>query len=288
MPSHKLSTVKTDKYNIFGYSVAGEESVVAVPELGVCFDAGKAPEHIIPIDNLLLTHGHIDHSAGIAYYLSHRQFSDQTPGTVFAESSVIDKLKQLAQIWSELDGSRIEANFIKVQAGQYYPIKPRLYVVPFKTRHNRDSYGYTVVEVRQKLKEEYLGLSSPEIVELKKKGTEITYQLEIPLVSYTGDTAYSDYSSIELVRKSEVFITECTFFEHDHLERAKAGKHIHISELEDMLAPLECKTIILTHFSQRTNIGEAKSILKKTLPDEIYRKIIILMDGYRNNGYQKV
>ena len=34
------------------------------------------------IDNLCLTHGHMDHAAGVAYYLSQRHFVGNSPGRV--------------------------------------------------------------------------------------------------------------------------------------------------------------------------------------------------------------
>ncbi|GAI16171.1 unnamed protein product, partial [marine sediment metagenome] len=64
MPSHNLAYIKIDELEIIGYSVAAEETVVAMPQLDVCFDIGKAPNQIIPINNILLTHGHMDHAAG--------------------------------------------------------------------------------------------------------------------------------------------------------------------------------------------------------------------------------
>jgi len=64
MPSHNLAHIKIDDLEIIGYSVAGEETVVAVPQLDICFDVGKAPDQIIPINHILLTHGHMDHAAG--------------------------------------------------------------------------------------------------------------------------------------------------------------------------------------------------------------------------------
>jgi len=82
MASHNLARLKIDDYDIVGYSVAGEETVVSMPQLDVCFDIGKAPDQLISINNVLLTHGHIDHAAGIAYYLSHRKFCGQKAGTV--------------------------------------------------------------------------------------------------------------------------------------------------------------------------------------------------------------
>ena len=49
MPSHNLAYTKIDELEIIGYSVAGEETVVAMPQLDVCFDIGKAPNQIVPI-----------------------------------------------------------------------------------------------------------------------------------------------------------------------------------------------------------------------------------------------
>ena len=79
MPSHNLASIKIDDLEIIGYSVAGEETVVAVPQLDVCFDIGKAPDQIIPINNVLITHGHMDHAAGFAYYLSTRVIAFANP-----------------------------------------------------------------------------------------------------------------------------------------------------------------------------------------------------------------
>ncbi len=79
MPSHNLSQIQIDDLDVIGYSVAGEETVIAVPQLDVCFDMGKAPDQVIPINHILLTHGHMDHSAGFAYYLSQ---SEQTPSAI--------------------------------------------------------------------------------------------------------------------------------------------------------------------------------------------------------------
>ncbi|MGE4286841.1 MAG: MBL fold metallo-hydrolase [Phycisphaerae bacterium] len=284
MPSHRLHRVETDKFDILGYSVAGEETVIAIPGLDVCFDIGKAPEQVIPINNMLLTHGHIDHTSGIAYYLSHRQFCDQRPGTVYGDKFVVEHIERLAELWGELDGSRIPAKYEAVEEGKYYRIKQNLFIVPFKTRHNHDSWGYTIVERRKKLRSEYLGLDQKAIVKLKNEGVNLTVGIEIPLVSFTGDTAFAPYWENALVRDSEVLIIECTFFEPDHKEKAKAGKHLHITELAEMLAQMNNKKIVLTHFSQRTHIRDAKKRLEEVMPAYIFEKTVILMDYGRQNS----
>ena len=91
MPSHNLAKIEIDDLELIGYSVAGEESVVAIPQLDVCFDIGKAPDQVISINNVLLTHGHMDHAAGIAYYLSHRNFCGMSPGTIVAPKALLPR-----------------------------------------------------------------------------------------------------------------------------------------------------------------------------------------------------
>ncbi|MHC4258768.1 MAG: hypothetical protein ACYSUH_10480 [Planctomycetota bacterium] len=64
MPSHYLAKISIDDLDVLGYSVAGEETVIGMPQLDVCFDIGKAPDQLIALNHVLLTHGHMDHAHG--------------------------------------------------------------------------------------------------------------------------------------------------------------------------------------------------------------------------------
>ena len=173
MPSHNLAHIKIDNLEIVGYSVAGEETVVAMPQLDVCFDIGKAPDQIIPINHILLTHGHMDHAAGLAYYLSHRNFCGMSPGTILAPQNLLEPIKEIIDAWGRLDGNKVPANLVGVKAGDEYQIKPNLIARVFPTKHSKGSVGFSVIEKRKKLKPEYNNLTGPQIVELKKEGIEI-------------------------------------------------------------------------------------------------------------------
>ncbi len=285
MSSHNLSQITLDGLDLQGYSVAGEESVIGMPQLDVCFDIGKAPDQIIPIQNILLTHGHMDHAAGIAYYLSHRNFLKMTPGVVLTPPNTIDSLNQILQAWGRLDGSRIPAQLVPMRPGDEYKVKPNLFVRAFPTKHTRESIGFCVIERRKKLRPEYHDLSGPQLVQLKKKGVSIDSPLEIPIVTYLGDTSYVDFSQLDYVANSQILIAECTFFEDEHTDRADAGRHMHIDEFGPLLERMNNRYIVITHLTQRTSVGQARAMLRKRLPSDVFKKIYFLMDRkYRQFG----
>ncbi len=279
MASHNLAQIKIDDLEIIGYSVAGEETVVAMPQLDVCFDVGKAPDQIISINHILLTHGHMDHAAGIAYYLSQRNFCGQSAGTILAPKNLLGSIRDVIDAWTRLDGNQIPANLVGVKAGDEYQIKPNLFARVFPTKHTKGSVGYTVVERRKKLKPEYTKLGGPQIVELKKQGVEIDYPLEIPIVTYLGDTQYVDFSQLEYIVNSKILIAECTFYEGEHTTRAEAGKHMHIDEFAGLLDKLNNEHTIITHTTQRTPMREIRKILKESLPKDMYDKVVLFMDN---------
>jgi len=275
--SHNLAYIEIDGLEIMGYSVAGEETVVAMPQLDVCFDIGKAPNQIIPINNILLTHGHMDHAAGIAYYLSHRNFCGQSPGTILAPENLLGPMREIIDAWSRLDGNKIPAHLVGVKAGDEYQIKPNLFARVFPTKHSRGSVGYSVIEKRKKLKPEYSQLTGPQIVKLKKQGIKIDYPLEIAIVTYLGDTQYVDFSQLKYIVESKILIAECTFYTEEHVEKAEAGRHMHVNEFAMLLEKLQNEHIVITHTTQRTSMRDIRKILRQTLSEEKYRKVTPLM-----------
>jgi len=267
MPSHNLAHIKIDDLEIIGYSVAGEETVVAMPQLDVCFDIGKAPDQIISINNMLLTHGHMDHAAGFAYYLSQRKFCGIAPGTIYAPQNLLAPMREIIDAWGRLG----------VKAGEEYQIKPNLFIRVFPTKHGIGSVGYSVIEKRKKLKTEYSSLTGPQLVELKKQEIQIDYPLEVPIVTYIGDTQYVDYSQLNYIKESKILIAECTFYETDHTGRAEAGKHMHINEFAQLIEKLQNEHIIIAHTTQRTPMREIHKILKEALSPETYSRTTLLM-----------
>ena len=273
----QLSQVKFDDFTLAGYSVAGEESVILAPELDVAFDIGKCPRQALRINHVLLSHGHMDHAAGVAYYFSQRDFQGIGDGVMLAAHALVGPLTGLMAAVAEVEGHPSPHRFVGMGDGDDYEIRRGLLARAFSTRHLGTSLGFAVIEVRHKLKDEYLDLTGPEIVELKKRGVEIARRVEIPLVAYLGDTAKANYSALPHVRDARALLIECTFFDDDHVSRARAGRHLHVTDLPEVLEGCNNERIVITHVTRRTNLAEARKILRKTLPAEINRRVTFLM-----------
>ena len=114
--------------------------------------------------------------------------------------------------------------------------------------------------------------------ELKERGVEITRTLEIPLIAYLGDTQPGPHLVREDVRKAQIVICECTFFEPDHKDRAKVGMHMHVDDIAEWIRVLECQNLIIVHVSRRTDLGYARKRLAQAVGEELEKKVLFMMD----------
>ena len=274
---YELSQVRVGEFTLAGYSVAGEEAVVVAPELDCVFDIGRCPREALTVNHLLLTHGHMDHVAGLPYYFAQRDFQGIAGGVAVVPKGLVAPIRELMSAWGRVEGHVPPYELAGVADGDDYEVRRGLIARAFATRHVAGSLGYSLVDVRQKLKEEYLGLSGPQIVELKKSGVEITNRVEVPLVAYLGDTGKANYSHLPHVANAQALLIECTFFDDEHLHRARVGKHVHVSDLPEMLEGMNNERIILLHLTRRTNMGAAKRILHKGLRKDILERVTFLM-----------
>ncbi len=263
---------------LVGFSLAGEESVVAAPEYNVCFDVGRAPQEVVSIDNICLTHGHMDHAAGVAYYLSQRTFIGNAPGRVIVHRSLAQPIQKLMDIWSDIEGHPSPGQICGVEHLEDVDIRRGLVVRAFTVNHSGPSLGYSIIEKRHRLKAEFTGKSGPQLVALKQRGVEIEDRIEVPLVTYTGDTALGRFLDLDFVRDSRVFIVECTFFDHEHVVRARAGRHIHVEDLPKVCAAIPNGQILLMHLTRRTDFRLAKHILERTLNSDDHPRVSFLME----------
>lgn len=261
-----------------GISLAGEETVIVLPEFGVGFDIGRAPRESVFMDCICLSHGHMDHSAGLAYYFSQRNFQGIAPGCVLVHHRLVPAIQELLQVWGRIEGHVSPGRIVGVDEDEDFEVKKGLIARPFRVRHPGPTLGYSIIEVRKKLRPEFAGYSGQQIVELKKSGQTIEYRLEIPKVAFCADTEVGSFLDREHVRNAEVLIVECTFFEDEHMDRARQGQHTHVRDLPALMERVNSPHVVLTHITRRTFMSEVKRTLAHLLKPADLERLTILMD----------
>jgi ribonuclease Z len=277
--NYQLSHVDCGDFTIAGYSVAGEESLVIVPELDCTLDIGKCPREALTVNNVLISHGHMDHVAGLPYYFAQRDFQGIPVGTAVVPADLAGPLEDLMQAFGRVEGHVAPYRLVGVRDGYDYEIRRGLVARAFNVRHRHPAgaLGYSLIDVRNKLKDEFLGLVGPQIVELKNKGVEITHRVEYPLVAYLGDTDNTNYSDLPHVANAKVLLVEVTFFEADHVSRAREGRHVHVLDLPAMLEGMKNEKVVIIHVTRRTNLSAARAMLKAELPAQTLERVTFLM-----------
>jgi ribonuclease Z len=274
----KFARLKFGPLSLIGYSVGGEETVVQVPELNVCFDPGRCPQFALTSDYLCISHAHMDHIAGIGYYLSQRHFQGMKPGTVLLPRSIERQVEQLIRTWQDVERQQVPFKLIPMSPGQDYDVRRDFVIRAVPTHHGTPSVGYVLVNMREKLRPEFSHLTGEQIAELRRQGTEIQYKLEVPLVAYLGDTGYGEVFDHPSVMQAQILLCECTFFDPAHRTKAKAGRHLHVEDFVKVLDKSKNEHVVVLHVSRRTGIRRSKGILRKMIPPEVMAKVHFLMD----------
>ena len=278
----QVSCLYIPPYRIQGISVAGEQTVVQIPELDIAFDIGMCPRIAISSPYVALSHGHMDHVGGLPYYFSQRMFQGIGPGTCICHPALAGPLEAMMASWVQIESQRTPHQIIPLAGGEQLEIKNNIFLRAIEVSHTVPSLAYAVVERRSKLREEYFGLPQDRLRDLKGQGVEITRQLEIPLVAYTGDTELGPYLYQPEFSKAKIVISECTFFEPEHRSRASVGKHLHVEDISRLLEAWEAEAVVLIHLSRRTNLAAAREQLEQLVGEEQSTRVHFLMDHRTN------
>lgn len=264
-------------YTLEGYSRSTIETYVKVKELNIVFDIGKCPMPLVFVPQVFISHFHGDHSLGLTYYIAHRNLAKLEPGKIYIPASTLEAVEHLIQQQAYLEGARRNYELIPVEPGMEVPFRRNMSMRIFQTYHRIPSVGYQVIEKRNKLKAEYSHLSQKELVALKQQGQEIIYPVEIPLMTYIGDSTVDVFEKHPQVGDSEILLTECTFLAPEHYAEAEKRKHIHLDDLLTFLPKIRSKYIILMHFSMRYTYQEIKHYIQSKVPAEERERILLLL-----------
>ena len=170
--------------------------------------------------------------------------------------------------FTRLDRGRLPCNFVGVRPGDEIELSRELVLTVGKTDHTIPSVCYIVWDRRFKLKEKYHGLSGDEIRDLRESGTEVTHEVRLPLVGYTGDTAPRGLDENPDLYKAKILITEMTFAAPDHRqELIHRNGHMHLDDFVKRAEQFENELVVCGHFSTRYGPRQAERLVRSKLPD---------------------
>jgi ribonuclease Z len=172
---------------IEGVSIAGRESFYKLPGFRTLLEFGRAPEDTVSYATVCLTHGHLDHAAGLAHHASRRRLDRLPAARVFAPEEAVPDLEAWLAFSQRLENVDYGLHLMPVRPGRSVMLRNDLELKVLPGRHRVPTVGYLFSEIRRKLKDEFLGLPGEEIAAMRSKGVEVTRREETPLLAYPGD-----------------------------------------------------------------------------------------------------
>lgn len=263
-----IQSLKHDGLTVEGYSRAAVQSYWRIPEMKLGFDLGAHPWDFMGVPTWLISHCHLDHIAALPLYVARRRLMKMSKPKVILPAYAVDKVRRMLQSFEQLDRGRMPCELVGVEPGDELELSRELVLDVVKTKHTIPSVGFVVSERRNKLKPEYLDLSGEQIRDLKANGTEITQEVRIPRVGYTGDTSPRGLDDNPVFYETKILITEMTFVAADHRrEMIHKNGHMHLDDFVARRDEFKNEVVIAGHFSTRYNRHQAEKIVKKRLPD---------------------
>jgi len=251
---------------VVGGSRAGDGSLILLPQLHLALDAGRAHRALPSMATVLVSHGHMDHVGGVAYWASQRYLQSMGSARLVAPREIAPGIEELLATHARLEGGRpYDIEVSAVGAGETLALRPDMDLVFFTTDHWVPTLGSRLRWRRRHLLPELVGLPGEEIARRRRNGETVTEELVSNLLAYCADTGPGIFDAGPEVLSSEVLLVECSFFRPSDRERASRYGHMHIEDLLQRADRLGCRHLIMLHASRRHRLREVEKILNDRL-----------------------
>jgi len=258
---------------IDGVSIAGHESFYKLPSFRTLLEFGRAPEDVVGYSTVCVSHGHLDHMAGLAHYASRRRLAALPAARVYMPREAAPHAVRWVQACEALEQIAYEVEIVPVVEGDRVRLRNDLELTVLPGRHRVPTVGFLFSEVRHKLLPELADKDGREIAALREKGVAVTRREEIPLLAYPGDCGVEIFEACPELYRARVLLLECSFLAAEDKERAREYAHIHLDDVLERADRFENEAVVLTHFSQRYTPGEIREALRR-IPQPLAESVL--------------
>jgi len=246
----------------------GIETCYILPNYNLAFDAGRGPDKLIDVPRLFLTHGHLDHSSGLPYYISQRSLKHLPTPDVYCPIEIVEPLTEILKLWQKIEGFEYEIKLRGMAPGDEAIIRRDTWVRALKSTHRVPCRGYALMRKSRKLKEQYLTVDGREIKRMKDRGDDIFEDKDQPVFAFSGDTTIEFLAENPEAREATVLFLECTYIDDKRpVARAREWGHTHLDEVIANAHLFQNEKIVLTHFSKRYPRKYIQQVLEKKIKD---------------------
>lgn len=251
---------------VVGGSRAGEGTLIVLPQLHLALDAGRAHRALPAMKTVLVSHGHVDHLGGLAYWASQRRLQSMGPARVLAPQPIVSGVEELLGIHARLEGGDpYEIEVQAIEAGDRHTLRRDIDLLFFATDHWVPTLGSRLLWRRQHLLPALADLPGEEIARRRLAGETVTEELEANLLAYCADCGPGVLEDQPDALAAEVLLIECSFFRPGDQDRAARYGHMHLDDLLAATDRLGCRHLVLLHASRRHRLREVEKILDERL-----------------------
>jgi ribonuclease Z len=264
---------------IEGVSIAGHESFYKLPGFRTLLEFGRAPDDVVGYSTVCVSHGHLDHVAGLAHYASRRRLQDLPAARVYLPAEAVEAVTQWVRACEALERIAYRLDLVPAEPGDRVRLRPDLEITVLPGRHRVPTVGYLFSEVKEKLLDEFAGMAGSEIAGLRAAGTRVTRREEVPLLAYPGDCGVEIFDAVPQLFDARVLLLECSFLLPEDRDRAREYAHIHLEDIVARADLFRNEALVLTHFSQRYRPDEIRDSLR-AIPEPLAARVVAFLPPY--------
>jgi ribonuclease Z len=229
------------------------------------------------VGRFFLSHGHLDHVAGLAGLLNIRGLVGAKRATIHLPAEIEEPVRDLLRAHTALARAELDVELVPMRPGDERPLGNSVFVRAFQTHHPVPSLGYQFVRRVSKLRPEHHGKAPEEIARLRRQGGPGLFDEHERLeLAYATDTLSRVLETEPSLLESRVLVLECTFVDSTRtVEDARRKFHLHLDELIELAPRFNNEALVLMHFGQGTSPERVREAVQSRLPPGLRERVVV-------------